>query len=366
MRIAHVTDSYLPRVGGIEMHVHDLATQQCAAGHDAVVLTAAASDVPRGDVPVLAFPGPSGPLRLHDYPALHRAVVGGGFDVVHAHLSLISPVAWVAIRAAARAAVPVVVTMHSVAPDVGQLASLLRVLDARRGVTWTAVSEVAAAPLRLALPGRQVTVLPNGIEPGDWQLPPRRWRGRPLTVVSVGRLTRRKRVVPLVEVLARVRDLVPASQPLRAVVVGSGPQTAAVSRAVRRHGIADWVELTGQLSHPAIRHLLAESDVFLAPARSESFGLAALQARCAGLPVVAMACGGVGEFVRDGVEGRLVADDAEMADATAAILTAPVALQRLQEHNRSVTPTMAWGEVVAQNLAAYAAAGAGVRQPVAP
>lgn len=366
MRIAHVTDSYLPRVGGIELHVHDLAAQQRAAGHDAVVLTAAASDVPRGEVPVLAFPGPSNPLRLHDYPALHRAVTGGGFDVVHAHLSLVSPVAWVAIRTATRAGVPVVVTMHSVAPDAGELTSLLRAVDVGRRATWTAVSEVAAAPLRLALPGRTVTVLCNGIEPGDWALPPRRWPGRALTVVSVGRLTRRKRVVPLVEVLARVRDLVPADQPLRAVVVGSGPQTGAVRRAVRRHGVQDWVELTGQLTHPAIRHLLAESDVFLAPARAESFGLAALQARCAGLPVVAMACGGVGEFVRDGVEGRLVADDTEMAEATAEILGAPVALQRMQEHNRTVAPTMAWGQVVAQNLAAYAAAGADVRQPVSP
>ena len=365
MRIAHVTDSYLPRVGGIEMHVHDLANQQRTLGHDACVLTAAASERPRGEVPVLSFPGPSGPLRLHDYRALHGAVADGGFDVVHAHLSLVSPVAWVAVRAAARAGVPVVVTMHSVAPDAGQLTPVLRSLDVGRVVTWTAVSEVAAAPLRLALPGRPVTVLPNGIEPGDWQLAPRRWPGRPLTVVSVGRLTRRKRVVPLVEVLARVRELVPAEQALRAVVVGSGPQTAAVRRAARRRGVGDWVELTGQLSHAAIRDLLAESDVFLAPARSESFGLAALQARCAGLPVVAMACGGVGEFVRDGVEGRLVADDAEMAEATAAILGEPQTLQRLQQHNRTVTPTMAWGRVVAQNLAAYATAGADVRQTVA-
>lgn len=364
MRIAHVTDSYLPRVGGIEMHVHDLATQQRTLGHDVRVLTAAAYDGPRGEVPVLAYPGPSGPLRLHGYRALHAAVARGGFDVVHAHLSLISPVAWVAVRAAVGARVPVVLTMHSVAPDAGQLTPVLRALDAGRGVTWTAVSQVAAAPLRLALPGRDVAVLPNGIEPGDWQLPPRRWPGRPLTVVSVGRLARRKRVVPLVEVLARVRDLVPATQQLRAVIVGSGPQSAAVRRAVRRHGVQDWVELTGQLSHPAIRRLLAESDVFLAPARSESFGLAALQSRCAGLPVVAMACGGVGEFVQDGVEGRLVADDDAMAEATASILRAPVALQRMQEHNRTVTPTMAWRQVVALNLAAYATAGAVVRQSV--
>ena len=53
-----------------------------------------------------------------------------------------------------------------------------------------------------------------------------------------------------------------------------------------------------------------------------------------------------------------------IAEATAAILRAPVALQRMQEHNRTVTPTMAWRQVVALNLAAYATAGAVVRQSV--
>jgi glycosyltransferase involved in cell wall biosynthesis len=39
MRIAHVTDFYLPRLGGIEMHVRDLAMRQQAAGHEVEVIT---------------------------------------------------------------------------------------------------------------------------------------------------------------------------------------------------------------------------------------------------------------------------------------------------------------------------------------
>ncbi len=39
MRIAHVSDCYLPRLGGIEMQVHDLATRQRAAGHETTVIT---------------------------------------------------------------------------------------------------------------------------------------------------------------------------------------------------------------------------------------------------------------------------------------------------------------------------------------
>ena len=39
MRIAHVTDFYLPRLGGIELHVSDLSDRQRAAGHEVEVLT---------------------------------------------------------------------------------------------------------------------------------------------------------------------------------------------------------------------------------------------------------------------------------------------------------------------------------------
>jgi hypothetical protein len=42
MRILHVTDAYLPKQGGIEVQVHDLAQRQLSAGHDVGVMTRAA------------------------------------------------------------------------------------------------------------------------------------------------------------------------------------------------------------------------------------------------------------------------------------------------------------------------------------
>jgi glycosyltransferase involved in cell wall biosynthesis len=226
------------------------------------------------------------------------------------------------------------------------------------GIVWTAVSEAAAGPLREALGDVQVSVLRNGIEPGAWREPPAPHHGRPLTVVSVMRLSRRKRPVPLIGILADIRRRVPPSQPLRAVLVGAGPQARAVLTATRRRGVSDWVELAGELPHSQIQHLLADADLFLSPSRMESFGLAALEARCAGVPVVAMSRGGAGEFVRDGVEGFLVEDDAEMARTSARVLRTPDLLHAMQEHNRTTTPSMTWTAVLAQNLAAYQAAGA--------
>jgi glycosyltransferase involved in cell wall biosynthesis len=79
--------------------------------------------------------------------------------------------------------------------------------------------------------------------------------------------------------------------------------------------------------------------------------------------VVAMAEGGAGEFLRDGLEGFLVRDDREMAWAAAALLSASELLGRIKDHNRTTLPPTTWTTVVAQNLAAYAAAGADVQEP---
>lgn len=340
MRIAHVTDCYLPRTGGIELQVRDLAAQQRLAGHDVTVFTSTEGD------PV---PGVRRVTR-HELPALLH-----GFDAVHAHLSLGSPFAWAGARTGSRLGYPTVITMHSVPPS-GPLMSAVGVATGCRrwNVRWTAVSEVAAAPLRAMLPGREIAVLHNGIDPSAWQLAADRpARIDELVVVSVMRFAQRKRPMPLVRTLERIRAGLPVALRLRAVLVGDGPQLETVRRTLRSRGMDGWVDLPGRLSREQIRDLYTRADLYLAPARLESFGIAALEARCAGLPVVAMACGGVREFVRDGREGHLVRSDKEMARVAVRLLSSPDQLDALRVHNSSTQPPMTWDRVVARSLDAY-------------
>ena len=254
---------------------------------------------------------------------------------------------------------PTVLTMHSMLPGSRRLLGLSDRLAGWRKwpMVWTAVSEVAAGPLRQVLGDGAVSVLPNGIDPRAWQTPSPRPPSAELTIVSVMRLSRRKRPMALITTLAGIRALVPAAVPLRAVIIGEGPQRAQIERHLRRSGMESWVELTGRLTRAQIRPRLAAADVYLAPAEQESFGIAALEARCAGLPVVAMAKGGVGEFIRDGQEGLLVQSDAEMVTATADLLLSG-RLAAMQEHNRSSQPDLAWPRMVALSLDLYVRAGA--------
>jgi phosphatidylinositol alpha 1,6-mannosyltransferase len=353
MKILHVTDCYLPRLGGIEMHVSDLAGRQQAAGHDVMVMTREhpVAGKASGDVPVERLD--CGPLALAVGPRVRRFVSEHGVDVVHAHLSVASPLAWTALRAVR--GVPSIATVHSVVPDSPELLRTAMALTRfpSHTVSFTAVSEAAAAPWRRAMGERMpVRVLANGIEPSAWSSEHVE-QGGEFTVVSVGRFARRKRQRALVGMLSQLRDRLPSDVGLRAVIVGDGPQMPAVRAEVERFGLRDVVELPGALTRTEIKGVLARASAFAAPATLESFGIAALEARCAGVPVVAMSQGGAGEFIRDGDEGFLVADDAGMVDRLVSLASDPVLREGIRRHNSSTVPPMAWPSVLAQHEQVY-------------
>src|SRR4051794_26858782 len=223
MRVLHLSDCYLPRLGGIETQVHGLARRQGAAGVDAEVVTATpkarhdrttveiVDGVPVSRITVdLPFE-----LPVHPRPGREvlRAVREGDFDVVHAHLGVVAPFAQGAMPALVRAGVPLVVTVHSLW---GPATPLLRAADLVSGwgrwpAVFTAVSDVAARPVRSVLRGRaEVGVLPNGIDAGAWQFDAQfDGHGEPRTtgevvVVSAMRLAARKRPAALLAVLREV------------------------------------------------------------------------------------------------------------------------------------------------------------------
>jgi glycosyltransferase involved in cell wall biosynthesis len=344
VRIALVTDCYLPRLGGIELQVHDLAVHLIRAGHQVTVFTITDGPPSAGDVPVVRLPAVSGVPLPEAVDRLRSAL--RDFDVVHCHSSLVSPLAWKAARLTDGA----LLTLHSL-PSASMPWPAAGIARYAGNAQWTAVSEAVADVLRRQLPDRSIGVLHNGVDPTLWRQ--RRHNDHPLTIVSTMRLARRKRPMALLRMLEEIRAAVPSAVRLRAVVVGDGPQARAMARAARRRGMSEWVDLPGRLTRFEIQQLYASADVYLAPAELESFGVAALEARCAGLPVVAMASGGVGEFVRQGVEGFLVNSDSEMVATVAHLMVDDAVRSRIQNFNADTAPAMTWEHVVAQHLSAY-------------
>jgi glycosyltransferase involved in cell wall biosynthesis len=361
MRIVHVTDCYLPRLGGIESQVADLVRHQRAAGHEVHVLTRTPD---RTDTNADVHRIKAGWFRetiLGSARTLHT-VRDLRPDVVHCHNSALSPLAVAVAGAASDLGIPTAMTVHSLLPSVGPLMPLSGVLLGMRGasIAWSAVSEVAAVLVRRVLESSaQVDVLPNAVDVSWWRDAAGSQRTAGSTevrVVTVGRLAIRKRPLALLTMMARVRDLVSPEIPLRLILVGDGPQRARVERRVRALGMSAWVDLPGQLPRSAIREVLAAADVYAAPAILESFGIAALEARSVGLPVIAKAHGGVGEFVTDGTDGVLATTDREMALALARLIDDPTLRATMTAHNCAVPPAFGWADALARTDALYARA----------
>lgn len=345
-RIGLVCDWFLPRVGGIELHLRDLARELRREGHHVEILTPTPGPDVVDGIPVRRLAVARAPLfgfavspRL--VQALDRGLLAMRADLVHTHISIVAPTGWAGGRAAVARGLPCIATFHSL--PTGPVPPALALLDFLWNwrswpVHWTAVSGVVARSVSPLLDGRSVTVLPNAVDPLEWtakgtqdpSLAPLEGAvgERPLHLVSVMRLYRRKRPEALVHIAARVRRELPGV-PFRWTVAGDGPERGRTEALARSMGVADLLHFPGFLPREEVQELLAEGDLFVLPAVLESFGIAALQARAAGLPVVARREGGVGSFIQHGRDGLLAGSDDEMADGVLSLLRDPDALRRM-------------------------------------
>ena len=133
-----------------------------------------------------------------------------------------------------------------------------------------------------------------------------------VVVGTAARLDPVKDLPALVEAVAQVRR---SSAPVRLVIVGDGPERAAVEHVAADHGMSDSLCLTGYRAD--VRDLLAGFDVYANSSISEGISLTILEGMAAGLPVVATGVGGTPEVVIDGETGVLVPARAPTALAQA-------------------------------------------------
>jgi phosphatidylinositol alpha 1,6-mannosyltransferase len=369
--IVHVTDCFHPRLGGIEIQVGELARAQRDCGETVQVITAtpASSVAARYDYgyPVHRVVAPlPWELPVHPRAGAHLVQLFRQLrpDAVHVHLGAVSPFAWSAVSCALRCNLPTVVTVHSMWGQASR--GMYRFLD--RYTHWsdsplvvTAVSTVAANLITKTAPSLTVTVVPNGISPQAW---------RPLAdhhdshnddvhIVAVGRLAPRKQPVALLNTLHEARGRIDPRTPMRVTVAGAGPAMPVMRAYLRRHSMTDWVRLSGRLDRDAVHCLLQTADLFVNPAVRESFGIATLEARTAGVPVIARAGNGVSEFIKHGEEGLLCDSPDALADAIVHLVRNSDARRRILTHNRTTQPNnCTWPVVTAAFARCYERAAA--------
>ncbi|MFN8529173.1 MAG: glycosyltransferase family 4 protein [Anaerolineae bacterium] len=219
------------------------------------------------------------------------------------------------------------------------------------------VSRYTARTAERTIPGLRTQVIPNGVDVERFaQLPPAEKHGN--TLLTVGAVKRRKGVLELVRGLS---DLLHDQPAVRCAIVGSIDMEPAYVETVRAEitarGLADHVTLYGRVSDDDLMRWYARADVFAAPSmhdgwKFEGFGLAALEASAAGLPVIGAADSGLEDAIDDGVTGYLVppGDSAAFKARAVELLKDAALRQRMGEAGRAKARLMTW-DAAAESLA---------------
>ncbi len=355
-----LTWEYPPRIiGGISRVVHGLSEKLGGSGHEVHVVTvsdngttsdsATASCEKNGNVTVHR-------VRTYDLKPLdfsgwvmqmNFAFVeycagyidkNGRFDIIHAH-------DWVVAFAARTLkhaySMSLVSTIHATEAgrNWGIHNDLQRYIDS---IEWWLTYEswrvivnsnfMAQEVIRqFQLPWDKIRVIPNGIDiPAQGRSDPATCRSdsafrrnyatdNEKLVFFIGRLVHEKGAHIIIEaapkILARYHDV-------KFVIAGRGPRMEFLKKRAEDLGCADKVYFTGYISDETLRALYKCIDIAVIPSLYEPFGIVALEAMAAGIPVVISDTGGLRELVRHGVDGMkaYVDNPDSLADCVAELL----------------------------------------------
>ncbi len=154
-------------------------------------------------------------------------------------------------------------------------------------------------------------------------------------LLCVGRLDDpRKNMALLLEAYRQLRQWQPAAP--RLVLVSTGRLLPSDEAFVRRHGLADWIDVYVNISHDEICRLYREASLFVLSSDEEGLGIVALEAMASGLPVISTNCGGPATAITPGETGLLtpVGDAPALATAMHTLLLNVAARQRMGQAGR--------------------------------
>jgi N-acetyl-alpha-D-glucosaminyl L-malate synthase BshA len=162
---------------------------------------------------------------------------------------------------------------------------------------------------------REIKVIPNFINLEEYKSKPSECTKKTYApngekiMIHVSNFRKVKRVEDVLRVFEKVRKKIP----VKLILVGDGPERTNVERLCRELDTCQDIRSLGKLTSP--EQVLSISDLFLLTSETESFGLAALEAMAAGVPVISTNTGGQPEVNIHGKTGYLsnVGDIEDMA-----------------------------------------------------
>lgn len=379
-------------VGGLGRHVEALARELAAADHHVQVVTRGEKGealdetldgvhVRRAAADPVAIDFTTETLLAWSQAAEHGLIRAAlplvrrhRPDVVHAHDWL---VAQSALTLVSTTGAPLVATIHATEAGrhQGWLPKPLN-LAIHSVERWLAQSATAVITCSRAMrvetsrlfeldPAR-LHVVPNGVDANRWRVPEsaraatrEQYVGDGPLLVFAGRLVHEKGVQTLLDAVRPLRELHPG---LRLAVAGTGPHEEALHARARRLRIARSVEWLGFVPDDDVAAVLAAADVAVVPSLYEPFGIVALEAAAAHVPLVVAETGGLNDLVADGVAAASFApgDPSALVRAVDGLLADPAGSRRaVTRAARMIRRDYTWTAVARHTAEIYRRAAGG-------
>lgn len=271
------------------------------------------------ELTVLPGNGASGNLGeyVRSVPALRRLISSFGPDLVNSHYA--SNYALLGDLAVARRLPHLVSVWGSDVYKVALAGLLPRQLvtnNLRLATAIGSTSEAMARQTRTFAPNKKIFLTPFGIDPELFTPADQPNQPGHLTLGTVKGLSMVYGIDILIDAFARARAEVPE---LRLVIYGQGPAETELQQQISRLNLDGVATLAGPIPHDQVPNALRSFDIFAALSRSESFGVAILEANACGVPVVASDADGPAEVTIDGVTGLIVPREDPTAAAKAIV-----------------------------------------------
>lgn len=195
----------------------------------------------------------------------------------------------------------------------------------------------------------RVSIIPNAVNVSPAVQADRKEK----TILFVGRLVVEKGVQILIEAFARLIHLYPDAS---LVIAGSGPYTEELQNLGRQLGLEDKIQFTGFVSESSRNQLLASCSIAVFPSLYEPFGIVALEAMASGTPVVVSRTGGLAEIVEDDISGLCFTpgDAGDLQRCLVKLLQSPVKAEEMSKKARlRVEQVFNWVSVAKRTIDLY-------------
>ena len=355
MKILITTDAFTPLVNGVVTSTLNLYKQLKEHGHDVKILTLAHGGASRKEDDVYyirsfgvnIYPNARATVLFRDH--LIKEIIEWGPEVIHSQTEFCSFL--FARKIARKLNIPVVHTYHTLYQDytsyftkhenigqklvIGFSRTLLNHVD---GVI------VPTEKTKRILEGYgikdDIQVVPNGIELDAFKkhitLEEKKVLKESLGIdlshrvlVTVGRLGVEKNIDELLE---GMKLYLAKRQDITLVIVGDGPHKEALQEQAKNMGIADHVVFTGMVNPKQIYKYYQLGEVFISASSSETQGLTYIEALADGLPIVCKEDECLKGVLKDGYNGYMFTNVAEMVKRVDELLTNQSLYEEIREN----------------------------------